>query len=115
MMKIGGRKTKSVSTSQITAPSTYELTTLQRLRREIKVWQSLDHENILPLYGTITDFGLSTAMVCPWAENGNLTKYLELQGKRILVPERFRLVSRLLLLSLYHLFLNTRLDDVEAF
>jgi len=48
----------------------------QRLRRELRVWQRLDHENILPLSGITYHFGY-VSMVCPWQENGNLQQYLE--------------------------------------
>ncbi|KAF9235487.1 kinase-like domain-containing protein [Melanogaster broomeanus] len=48
----------------------------KRLRRELKVWEQLDHENILPLWGVVSGFGPMLAMVSPWAENGTLTSYL---------------------------------------
>ncbi|KIM82292.1 hypothetical protein PILCRDRAFT_820676 [Piloderma croceum F 1598] len=65
----------------------------KRLRRELKIWQRLDHVNILPLYGIISDFGpYSTAMVCPWEDNGTLTKYLESESN-ISIMERFRILS----------------------
>ncbi|KAF9232252.1 kinase-like domain-containing protein, partial [Melanogaster broomeanus] len=41
--------------------------------REIGVWLGLDHDNIVPLFGTTTDFGQFPAMVCPWLENGQLS------------------------------------------
>ncbi|KAG6375772.1 kinase-like domain-containing protein [Boletus reticuloceps] len=49
----------------------------RRLRREIKVWLDLSHDNILPLLGTTMGFGRFPAMVCPWVENGTLTVYLK--------------------------------------
>lgn len=36
----------------------------QRLRREIRVWQRLNHRHVLPLYGIINDFGPYPSMVC---------------------------------------------------
>ncbi|KAF8129311.1 kinase-like domain-containing protein [Boletus edulis] len=48
----------------------------KRLRREIKVWLDLRHDNVLPLLGTTMGFGQFPAMVCPWVENGALTSYL---------------------------------------
>jgi hypothetical protein len=38
----------------------------------------LEHKNILPLYGLVSDlYGTGTfGMVCPWIENGDLTCYL---------------------------------------
>lgn len=65
----------------------------QRLRRELRVWQRLNHENILPLYGTTSDFGTHASMVCPWLENGNLNKYLVQRGNSLTLPERFDIVS----------------------
>ncbi|KAF8129314.1 kinase-like domain-containing protein [Boletus edulis] len=49
----------------------------KRLRREIKVWLNLKHDNVLPFLGTTMGFGRFPAMVCPWVENGTLTLYLE--------------------------------------
>ncbi|EJD40349.1 kinase-like protein, partial [Auricularia subglabra TFB-10046 SS5] len=49
----------------------------QRLRREIRVWQQLDHPNVLPLYGV--HFGMSgdfPSLVAPWCENGDICTYL---------------------------------------
>ncbi|KIM89875.1 hypothetical protein PILCRDRAFT_812658 [Piloderma croceum F 1598] len=49
----------------------------KRLRRELHVWKRLNHENVLPLFGTVSDFGNYTAFVCPWFESGSVRKYLE--------------------------------------
>ncbi|KAF8556027.1 hypothetical protein OG21DRAFT_1521345 [Imleria badia] len=49
----------------------------KQLRREIKVWLGLKHDNVLPLLGTTKGFGQFPAMVCPWAKNGTLTSYLK--------------------------------------
>jgi serine/threonine protein kinase len=66
---------------------------MKRLRRELRVWQRLHHENILPLYGITSDFGTHDSMVCPWLENGNLNKYLERRGDSLALGERFEIVS----------------------
>lgn len=68
----------------------------QRLRREIRLWQRLKHENILPLYGTTSGFGLNKSMVCLWAENGCLNEYLRRRGCNLNLIDRFRIVSRAL-------------------
>ena len=70
------------------------MTSPQRLRNEILVWQKLDHENILPLFGITYDFGRDNpmGMVCPWIENGNLNGYLERRADLALC-DRFRIVS----------------------
>lgn len=49
----------------------------KRLLREIKIWLTLKHINVLPLLGTTAGFGRFPAMVCPWIDNGSLTTYLE--------------------------------------
>lgn len=66
---------------------------LKRLRRELKVWQRLGHENVLPLYGITSDFGPYSSMVCPWVANGTLNKYLEQHAATLMVQERFSIVS----------------------
>ncbi|KAF9486975.1 hypothetical protein BDN71DRAFT_1404072, partial [Pleurotus eryngii] len=43
--------------------------------RELAVWLKLEHPRVLPLYGTVSDFGLYPSMVCPWMEKGNLSNY----------------------------------------
>jgi serine/threonine protein kinase len=65
----------------------------KRLRRELKVWQRLNHDNVLPLYGTTSDFGPYSSMVCPWVDNGSLSKYLERRGATLTLRERFGIVS----------------------
>jgi hypothetical protein len=47
----------------------------------------------LPLFGYTYGFGLLMAMVYPWAENGNLTTFLERKGSRLSVVRRFKIVS----------------------
>ncbi|KAF8868038.1 kinase-like domain-containing protein [Infundibulicybe gibba] len=48
------------------------------LCNEIRVWRRLEHINVLPLYGTVSNFGPCVSMVCPWQENGNLNQFLEM-------------------------------------
>ncbi|KZV79317.1 kinase-like protein, partial [Exidia glandulosa HHB12029] len=49
-----------------------------RLQREIRVWQHLDHPNVLPLYGVYfgTGFGELPALVSPWCKNGDICTFL---------------------------------------
>ncbi|KAG1867760.1 kinase-like domain-containing protein [Suillus subluteus] len=49
----------------------------KRIHREIRTCARLKHHNILSVYGYTYGFGLFMAIVSPWAENGNLTAYLE--------------------------------------
>jgi len=66
----------------------------KRLHKEIQVWQTLNHENILPLYGITFGFGRnnSMGMVCPWMENGTLNYYLERCGAILSLRDRFRIL-----------------------
>ncbi|KZP30021.1 kinase-like protein [Athelia psychrophila] len=65
----------------------------KRLHREIRVWQRLEHPNILPLYGITQDFGLYPSMVCPWLEQGDLNKYLARKHDTLSLPHRFQLLG----------------------
>lgn len=56
------------------------------------MWLDLEHDNVLPLLGTTMNFGRFPAMVCPWAENGTLTSYLQDCHGRLPVLEILRLV-----------------------
>ncbi|KAG2036655.1 kinase-like domain-containing protein [Suillus americanus] len=47
---------------------------------ELRICANLDHPNILPVLGYTYGFGPFIAIVSPWAENGNLTVYLEREG-----------------------------------
>ncbi|KAG2134529.1 kinase-like protein, partial [Suillus clintonianus] len=64
-----------------------------RLRRELKVWLRLRHDNVVPLYGTVSGFGQFVAMVCPWYDNGSLSGYLESLGETLSSVNRFQLLS----------------------
>jgi len=65
----------------------------QRIRRELKICAKLQHENIMPLFGYTYGFGLLMAIVHPWAENGNLTMFLEREGSALRIVRRFKIVS----------------------
>lgn len=56
------------------------------------MWVDLDHPNVLRLFGTTMNFGRFPAMVCPWAENGSLTSYLERLHDTLTRSERLVLV-----------------------
>jgi hypothetical protein len=71
------------------------LNQLQRVRRELKLWGRLKHDSILPLWGVATDFGPYPAMICPWADNGALTGYLEKQESLLSSHDKFSLVSHM--------------------
>lgn len=65
----------------------------RRLCRELKVWSRLSHDNIVPLYGTVSGFGQFVALVCPWYDNGSLSGYLESHGEDLSIINRFQLLS----------------------
>jgi serine/threonine protein kinase len=66
----------------------------QRFRREVRVWQRLEHGNILPFFGLTSDFAPhSNAMVCPWLTNGNLNDYLGQSAGGLCAAARFQIVS----------------------
>ncbi|TFK27549.1 TKL/TKL-ccin protein kinase [Coprinopsis marcescibilis] len=70
-------------------------TLLKRLDHELQVWKQLSHPNVLPLYGTAIDFGPYPSMVCPWMENGSISKYLEECGDILTVSERLRMINEI--------------------
>ena len=45
---------------------------VQRFEKEVEVWSSLEHPNILPFIGIVTDIGNFLQIVSPWQDNGNL-------------------------------------------
>lgn len=49
----------------------------QKQLREISIWCSLQHPNLLPLYGLRFDENLSPAMVSPWCSHGDILHYLK--------------------------------------
>lgn len=83
---------------------------LQRVHREQKVWAQTDHENVVPLLGTTTDYSIPfagprpigidrIAMISPWMNGGNLQEKLETDLEE---SERIHLVrpSRTLMMHL---------------
>ncbi|KZP23839.1 kinase-like protein [Athelia psychrophila] len=63
-----------------------------RLRRELCVWQRLKHKNVLVLYGTAANFGQYPSFVCPWLENGNISKYLKARADDLGMAGRLQLL-----------------------
>ncbi|KAG1848908.1 kinase-like domain-containing protein, partial [Suillus subluteus] len=53
----------------------------------------LNHPNILRVFGYTYGFGPFIAIVSPWAENGNLTIYLEREGAALTLVRRFQLLK----------------------
>ncbi|CAA7262791.1 unnamed protein product [Cyclocybe aegerita] len=68
---------------------------IERLNHEMRIWKSLSHPHVLKLYGTVSDFGPYTSMVCPWHRYGNITKYLERSGDIISMEDRLKMISEI--------------------
>ncbi|KAG8214125.1 kinase-like domain-containing protein [Butyriboletus roseoflavus] len=65
------------------------------IEQERNVWFGLDHPNVLPLYGTTMGFGPFAAFVCPWADNGTLSEYLEKFETELDLNRRMTLLSNI--------------------
>ncbi|KAF8134425.1 kinase-like domain-containing protein [Boletus edulis] len=63
------------------------------IERELKVWVGLKHQNVLPLYGITEGFGPFLAFVCPWADNGTLSEYLEKFESQLDLKKRIALLG----------------------
>ncbi|KAJ6542835.1 TKL/TKL-ccin protein kinase [Mycena capillaripes] len=64
----------------------------KRLARELGVWKLLDHKHVLKLLGTVSDFGPYDSMVCPWLEQGSVSKYMERRGDILSMTDRLQLL-----------------------
>ncbi|KAJ7145696.1 TKL/TKL-ccin protein kinase [Mycena epipterygia] len=64
----------------------------KRLARELGVWKRLDHKHVLKLLGTVSDFGPYNSMVCPWLEQGSVSKYMERRGDILSMTDRLQLL-----------------------
>ncbi|KAG2742684.1 kinase-like protein [Suillus brevipes Sb2] len=65
---------------------------INRIKREFKICAKLKHKNILPVYGYTHNFGPFIAIVSPWAEKGNLSDYLDLEGTALTFVRRFKIL-----------------------
>ncbi|KZO97190.1 kinase-like protein [Calocera viscosa TUFC12733] len=69
---------------------------LKRLRSEIRIWSMLRHDNLLPLLGISTKWGIQElCMVSPWQSNGTAMSFLEQHWQDN--DEGHALVSKLIL------------------
>lgn len=66
---------------------------IKRLQGEVYLWMSLaPHKHVLPLYGTVNEFGKLPALVFPWAENGTLTNYVGYDRRRPSYDRRLKII-----------------------
>jgi len=66
---------------------------MQIIDREICIWIKLEHQYVLPFYGTVEGFGPIRALVSPWMPNENLNSYLNRADVSLTEMDRLRLVS----------------------
>ncbi|KAG1791908.1 kinase-like domain-containing protein [Suillus plorans] len=65
---------------------------INRFFREIKISSTLNHENIVPLWGVARQFSVLPALVSPWLKNGTLTEYLRNRHKELSRGQQFALL-----------------------
>jgi len=66
---------------------------MQIIDREICIRTHLEHQYVLPFYGTVEGFGPFHALVSPCMPNGNLNSYLNRAGVSLTEMDRLILVS----------------------
>ncbi|KAG1901163.1 kinase-like domain-containing protein [Suillus fuscotomentosus] len=67
----------------------------KNLDREIRIWAKLKHQYVLPLHGTVEQFGPFRALVSPWMPNGALDSYLHHAHETLLMIDRLRLLEQI--------------------
>lgn len=86
----------AVKTFRIESTNQGELAkTHKRWSQQIHAWAKLEHENILPLYGIVMDFGPIVSIVHPWKENGTLSTYLSCKHATLTVQDKFKLLENI--------------------
>lgn len=74
----GGSETFHVAVKPLRMPNNDLIAQkAERLRSKVREWMGLQHEAVLPILGFVCDFGPLPALVSPWLDGGNLTRYLE--------------------------------------
>ncbi|KAG1895741.1 kinase-like domain-containing protein [Suillus fuscotomentosus] len=67
----------------------------KNLDREIRIWAALKHQYVLPLHGTVEQFGPFRALVSPWMPNGTLDSYLKHVHETLSMINRLRLLEQI--------------------
>ncbi|KZP19479.1 kinase-like protein [Athelia psychrophila] len=93
---------------------THEFLCVQRLNRELRVWQRLKHKNVLLLYGTVASFGPCLSFVSPWLKNGSISNYVKTWGGDLGMANRLQLVSKTFLNTISMLLISLKLCEVAA-
>ncbi|OAX33312.1 kinase-like protein [Rhizopogon vinicolor AM-OR11-026] len=63
--------------------------------REIHVWGMLEHQYVLPFYGTVEGFGRFRALVSPWMRNGNLNSYLNRPDMTLTMTDKLCILKQI--------------------
>ncbi|KAG1811637.1 kinase-like domain-containing protein [Suillus variegatus] len=87
-VKVAVKALQVYADDQLGAP---KMKKIKRIKRELKICAKLNHANILRIHGYTYGFGPFPAIISPWAENGNLTVYLEREGAALTLVRRFQL------------------------
>lgn len=74
----------------------------KNLDREINIWAALKHKYVLPLHGTVEQFGPYRALVSPWMPNGTLNSYLNRVHGTLSMIDRLQLLKKITEGLLYH-------------
>lgn len=83
---------------------------MQKFCREVVIWKTLRHQNILPLLGVTAD-DYQFAILSKWMASGSINNFIETHGD----VNRFELVSsRSLLLAVPGADNTFQLEDVAA-
>ncbi|KAG1794680.1 kinase-like domain-containing protein [Suillus plorans] len=88
-VKVAVKALQVYAGDQLGAP---KMKKIKRIKRELKICAKLNHANILRIHGYTYGFGPLPAIISPWAENGNLTVYLENKGAALTLVRRFQLL-----------------------
>ncbi|KAJ7452786.1 kinase-like domain-containing protein [Mycena galericulata] len=65
---------------------------VKRLRREIKVWGSLQHRNVIELTGITFEHGPFMSMVCPWMDGGTLSAHIQRLGGTLSISNKLSIL-----------------------
>lgn len=86
------------------------ITTFQRVIREMRVWSKLKHSNIIPLLGLWDAFAVEASRarypvaISPWMANGDLHEYL-CDNEQVSLKDRLSMVSAILTYSVNYILL----------
>ncbi|KAG1784781.1 kinase-like domain-containing protein [Suillus plorans] len=103
LIKVAVKALQVYAVDQLGAAKTKKI---RRIMRELRICANLNHPNILPVYGYTYGFGPFIAIVSPWAENGNLSDYLQIEGAALTLVRRFQIL-RDIIAGLQYLHANS--------